>query len=82
MHSGGGRLEVGLSYAENLTMRVFDNGIGKLRSGDGSIWAGGQYGLIKLDSRSCSEHRLLYVQEACGGWHAIPKEHGLASFSL
>ena len=28
MHSGGGRLEVALSYAEDLTMCVFDNGIG------------------------------------------------------
>jgi signal transduction histidine kinase/ligand-binding sensor domain-containing protein len=28
MHSGGSRLEVGLSYAEDLTMRVFDDGIG------------------------------------------------------
>jgi signal transduction histidine kinase len=28
MHSGGGRLEVALSYAEDLTMRVFENGIG------------------------------------------------------
>ncbi len=28
MHSGGGRLEVGLSYAEDLTVRVIDNGKG------------------------------------------------------
>src|SRR5262249_849567 len=28
MHSGGNRLEVGLSYAQDLTVRVADNGVG------------------------------------------------------
>ena len=70
MHSGGSRLDVGLTYARDLTLRIADNGAGM----DPAIASGGKpghFGLQGMRERAMRIGARLNVESSAGSGTAI-----------
>ena len=65
MHSGGSRLAVALTYARDLTVRVFDNGVG-IDPNVATSGRAGHFGLKGMQERAARIGATLTIQSSAG----------------